>query len=56
VGTGTAHQVVVSTSGAVGIGTETPRAKVEVSGGEDSGEYIMIFNSGTKLAAWLRNK
>ena len=56
VGTGTAHQVVVSTSGAVGIGTETPRAKVEVTGGEDSGEYIMIFNSGAKLAAWLRNK
>ena len=56
VGTGTTHQVVVSTSGAVGIGTETPRAKVEVSGGEGSGEYIMIFNSGTKLAAWLRNK
>lgn len=56
IGTGTAHQVVVSTSGAVGIGTETPRAKVEVTGGESSGEYIMIFNSGTKLAAWLRNK
>lgn len=56
VGTGTAHQVVVSTGGAVGIGTETPRAKVEVSGGEVSGEYIMIFNSGAKMAAWLRNK
>lgn len=56
VGTGTFHQVVVSTSGAVGIGTETPRAKVEVSGGEGSGEYIMIFNSGEKMAAWLRNK
>ncbi|MDD2805394.1 MAG: hypothetical protein PHV33_07550 [Elusimicrobiales bacterium] len=56
VGTGTAHQVVVSTSGAVGIGTETPRAKMEVSGKDGSGEYIMIFNSGLKMAAWLRNK
>lgn len=56
VGTGTVHQVVVSTSGAVGIGTETPQAKVEVTGGENSGEYIMIFNSGSRIAAWLRNK
>jgi len=56
VGTGTAHQVVVSTSGAVGIGTETPRAKVEVTGDDVSGQYIMIFNSGSKTAAWLRNK
>lgn len=56
VGTGTAHQVVVSTSGAVGIGTETPRAKLDVGGAEDSGQYIVIFNSGEKMAAWLRNK
>lgn len=56
IGTGTAHQVVVSTSGAVGIGSENPRAKVEVTGGISSGEYIMIFNSGSKMAAWLRNK
>lgn len=56
VGTGTAHQVVVSTSGAVGIGTQTPRAQMEVTGKESSGEYIMIFNSGSKMAAWLRNK
>ena len=56
VGTGTAHQVVVSTSGAVGIGTETPQARMEVSGPEGSGAYIMIFNSGTKMTAWLRNK
>lgn len=55
-GTGTVHQVVVSTSGAVGIGTQTPRAKVEVTGGESSGEYIIIFNSGGSVAAWLRNK
>ena len=56
VGTGAAHQVIVSTAGAVGIGTETPRAKMEVSGGAGLGEYIIIFNSGFKLAAWLRNK
>lgn len=55
-GTGTVHQVVVSTSGAVGVGTQAPRAKLEVSGGQSSGDYIMIFNSGEKLAAWLRNK
>lgn len=56
IGTGTAHQVVVSTSGAVGIGTETPGAKLEVTGAENSGQYIAIFNSGSKVAAWLRNK
>lgn len=56
IGTGTAHQVVVSTSGAVGIGTQTPRAKLDVAGAGGSGEYIMIFNSGEKMAAWLRNK
>ena len=56
VGTGTAHQLVVSTSGAVGVGTDNPRARMEVTGLEDSGEYIMIFNSGPKVAAWLRNK
>jgi len=56
VGTGTAHQMVVSTSGAVGIGTENPAAKLDVTGEENSGEYIAIFKSGTKPAAWLRNK
>lgn len=56
VGTGTAHQVVVSTSGALGIGTENPGAKLEVVGSESSGQYIAIFNSGAKTAAWLRNK
>lgn len=56
IGTGTAHQVVVSTSGAVGIGTGTPRARMEVTGAQNPGEYIMIFNSGNRTAAWLRNK
>lgn len=56
VGTGTVHQVVVSTSGAVGMGTETPRAKLDVVGAGNSGQYIAVFNSGPKLAAWLRNK
>lgn len=56
IGTGAVQQVVVSTSGAVGIGTEAPRARFEVTGEENSGRYIMIFNSGPKIAAWLRNK
>lgn len=56
IGTGTVPQVVVSTSGAVGIGTAAPRARMEVSGGQAAGEYIMIFNSGARVAAWLRNK
>jgi len=56
IGTGTAHQVVVSTSGAVGIGTDNPAAKLAVTGSENSGQYIAVFNSGSKLAAWLRNK
>jgi hypothetical protein len=56
IGTGAAHQVVVSTSGAVGIGIQMPRAKLDVEGEAGPGEYIMIFNSGSKMAAWLRNK
>ena len=56
VGTGTAHQVVVSTSGAVGIGTQNPSAKLDVTGAQAPGGYIAIFNSGDKRAAWLRNK
>ena len=56
VSTGTAHQLVVSTSGAVGIGTENPAARLDVTGAEASGQYIAVFNSGAKLAAWLRNK
>ncbi len=56
VGTGTAQQVVVSTSGSVGIGTENPAARLDVTGAGVSGEYIVIFNSGAKTAAWLRNK
>ncbi len=56
VSTGTARQVVVSTSGAVGVGTETPRARLDVEGEEASGKYIAVFGSGNKLAAWLRNK
>ena len=50
------YQVVVTTSGALGVGTALPRARLEVSGQENAGSYIMIFNSGAKLAAWLRNK
>lgn len=56
VGTGTVPQVVFSTSGAVGIGIQDPSAKLEVAGDENTGEYIVIFNSGAKPAAWLRNK
>lgn len=56
VSTGTAHQLVVSTSGAVGIGTENPAARLDVTGAESPGQYIAVFNSGSKLAAWLRNK
>ena len=56
VGVGAAHQVVVSTSGAVGIGTETPEGKLAVIGSESPGQYIAVFYSGSKLAAWVRNK
>lgn len=56
IGTGTVPQIVISTSGAVGIGTQTPRANLDVTGTQGSGGYIMIFNSGQKMAAWLRNK
>lgn len=56
VGVGASNQVVVSTSGAVGIGTDTPNAKLQVKGEDLPGGYIAIFNSGPKVAAWLRNK
>jgi|GEM_PF-2212780 len=56
VGTGAGRQVVVSTAGAVGVGTQTPKAQMEVTGANTSGTYIMIFNSGTNIAAWLKNK
>ena len=56
VSTGMAHQLVVSTSGAVGIGTENPAAKLDVTGAAGTGQYIAVFNSGSKIAAWLRNK
>lgn len=56
VGTGTAQQVVVSTSGAVGIGTENPGARLEVSGSSGPGGYIVIFSTGSRVAAYLRGK
>ncbi|OGR52984.1 MAG: hypothetical protein A2049_04465 [Elusimicrobia bacterium GWA2_62_23] len=56
VGTGTAHHVVVSTAGYTGLGTDSPRARLDVTSPGASGEYIAIFNSGPKVAAWLRNK
>ncbi|MCM2267520.1 MAG: hypothetical protein NDI60_07055 [Elusimicrobiales bacterium] len=56
VGTGTARQVVVSTSGAVGIGTESPEGRLAVTGEEQNGAYLAVFRSGSRLAAWLRNK
>ena len=56
VSTGAARQMVLTTAGDMGVGTETPNARMEVTGSEAPGGYIMIFNSGTKIAAWLRNK
>jgi hypothetical protein len=56
VSTGTAHQVVVSTSGAVGIGTENPAAKLDVTGDGSSGQYLAVFHSGNQIAAWLKTK
>jgi hypothetical protein len=57
VGTSTApYQVVVTTSGEMGIGAATPQASLEVAGHEVSGSYVMILRSGSKIAAWLRNK
>lgn len=46
----------VFVSGNVGIGTQTPEAKLSVTSPGSSGEYIAVFHSGAKLAAWLRNK
>ena len=56
VGTSSAYNMVVSTGGNVGIGTQAPAAKMDVAGTENPGEYIMIFRSGSKISAWLRNK
>ncbi|HAF95244.1 MAG: hypothetical protein A2021_06415 [Elusimicrobia bacterium GWF2_52_66] len=56
VSSGTANNLNVNNSLTVGIGPATPAAKLAVNGSESSGQYIAVFNSGTKLAAWLRNK
>jgi hypothetical protein len=57
VGTGTSpYQVVVTTSGAVGIGTPVPQAKLEVNGGGDPGTYIVKFYADGEMAAWLKKK
>ncbi|MEK7722524.1 MAG: hypothetical protein AAB359_09055 [Elusimicrobiota bacterium] len=42
--------------GNVWIGTPSPAAKIEVAGGTSSGDYIMIFKSGSSVSAWLRKK
>lgn len=44
---------LVVTNGNVGIGAQNPQAKLEVSGGESPGDYIAIFKSGGKVAAWI---
>ncbi|HOW89575.1 MAG TPA: hypothetical protein PL037_04775 [Elusimicrobiales bacterium] len=49
-------QLYVSTGGKVGLGTDHPNANLEVAGNGGSGEYITIWKSGQKMAAWLRNK
>jgi hypothetical protein len=46
----------ISTGGSVGLGTASPNANIEVAGTANPGGYIMILNSGPKVAAWLRNK
>ena len=58
--TTTAAAVAFSTNvfvnGYVGIGTAAPEAKLSVTSEGNAGEYIAVFHSGAKLAAWLRNK
>ncbi|MFH1619460.1 MAG: hypothetical protein ABIG11_06095 [bacterium] len=58
--TGSGFSVGTSTltvnNGLVGVGTTAPGAKLEVTGGQNPGEYVAIWNAGPKLAAWLRNK
>lgn len=46
----------VYVSGNMGIGTQAPEAKLAVTSPGAAGEYIAVFHSGSKLAAWLRNK
>ena len=56
VGIGATPQVVVSTSGAVGIGTQNPNAPLQVVGPTTTGQFITIFMSGAQRAAFIRNK
>ena len=46
----------VFVSGSVGIGTQAPEAKLDVASQGNPGEFIAVFHSGSKLAAWLKNK
>lgn len=46
----------IDNQGRVGVGNITPGAKIEVTGGTNPGDYLMIIKSGSQTAAWLRKK
>lgn len=49
------NQMVVE-SGNVGIGTPNPTARLEVVGGETTGDFVFRFYSGSNLLAWGKKK
>ncbi len=47
---------IVATGDKVGIGTNAPSAKLDVVGGDTSGDYAVKIYAGSDLAAWVKKK
>jgi len=57
-GNGGSNGLNVDNQGNVAIGTPSisPNTKMEVVGGSNSGDFVVIYKSGASIGAWLRKK